>query len=325
MKIISTVILFLFASLLFLNSCQNKSKQPPRIVIIQDKPQEWADALKLGFTEGLIELGLDVGKDVIIISRSGSGDQMTFTNIAQTISKSDYQIIYTLGTQSSQELLNLTKEKNIIFGAVTDPIKAGLFKNNLQTPLGNITGSQDLWPYSAQFDLIKQLLPNIKKIGVIYSSSEINSQVSIDFIKIECKKRNIILEEKTVINESEVITAVNALINQKIDLLFIPADNTAQTSSSVILNACQNKIPVFTGISGIVENGAIATVGTNYFELGKVNAKQAFQIIKNNKLAKEIPVAIAEKGDIYINLKVAKQLGIPIPEEIIKTAFKIYN
>lgn len=314
---------FILIVALFFFSCNNK--KTPKIYIFQDKPQEWADALKLGFSEGLIEEGLDLSKDVFIISRSASGDQMTFSNMAQTISKSDCNIIYTLGTQSTQEILNLTKSKNIIFGAVTDPVKSGLFKNNLQTPLGNITGTQDLWPYPAQFDLIQKLLPGIKKIGVIYNSSEINSQVSIDYIKKECAKRNIILEEKTVVNESEVITATNALINQKVELLFIPADNTAQTSSAVIINACQNKIPVFTGISGIVENGAIATVGTNYFELGKVNAKQAYEIINNEKQAKDIPVAIAEKGDIYINLKVAKQLGISVPDEVIKKAYKIYQ
>ena len=81
---------------------------------------------------------------------------------------------------------------------------------------------------------------------------------------------------------------------------------------------------MFTGISGIVENGAIGTVGTNYFELGKINAKQAFQILKNSKQARDIPIAIAEKGDIYLNLKVAKSLGISIPEEIVKRAFKTY-
>jgi putative tryptophan/tyrosine transport system substrate-binding protein len=320
-----TCILFvLLVYLICQNSCTNNDKLK-KIIIFQDKPQEWADALKLGFTEGLIELGLDLSKDVVIISRSASGDQMTFSNMAQTIAKSDCDIIYTLGTQSTQEILNITKDKNIIFGAVTDPIKSGLYKNNLKSPIGNITGTQDLWPYPAQFDLIQKLLPDIRKIGVIYNSSEINSQVSIDYIKNECTSRNILLEEKTVVNESEVITATNALINQKVELLFIPADNTAQTSSSVIINACKNKIPVFTGISGIVENGAIATVGTNYFELGKVNAQQAFEIIQNKKQARDISVAIAEKGDIYINLKVANQLGISVPNEMINKAFKIYQ
>lgn len=256
--------------------CNRADSTTPRIVIFQDKPQEWADALKLGFTEGLIGQGLDIGKDVILIPRSAAGDPITFSNMAETFARGNYVAIYTLGTQASQEVLNRTKDKNIIFGAVTDPVQAGLYKDNLQTPLGNITGTQDLWPYVAQFDLLQSFSPKVSKIGIVYNSSEINSQVSVRYIKAEAKKRNLALEERTVTSESEIQPAVAALLNQTIDMLFIPADNTAQTSSAVIIALCQQKgIPVFTGISGIVERGAIATVGTNYFELGKVNARQA--------------------------------------------------
>jgi putative ABC transport system substrate-binding protein len=298
----------------------------PRIAILQDKPQEWADALKLGFTDGLVELGVDISKDVVIVSRSGAGDPQALTTIAESFSQGRYALIYSLGTQSTQEVFSRAKSKPIIFGAVTDPIKAGLFKASLSQPLGNITGTQDLWPYPAQFDLIQALVPNIKKIGIVYNSSEINSQVSVNYIKSECQKRSIQLEERTITAESEIQTAVSAIISKGIQLFFIPADNTAQTASPSIISLCQQrKIPVFTGISGIVENGALGTVGTNYYELGKVNAKQAVEILLHGKEAKDLPVSIAEKGDIYLNLKAAKSLGILIPEDILKTAFKLYQ
>ena len=316
--------LLLIAFIFF--ACTNNSNKIPRVAILQDKPQEWADALKLGFTDGLAELGYEVGTDVTVVPRSGAGDPTTFNTIAQNFVKGDYKIIYTLGTQSSQEIFNLTKDKNILFGAVTDPVEAGFYKGNLNTPLANITGTQDLWPYAAQFDLIQQLLPGIKKIGILYNSSEINSQISVDFISKECSKRNIDLVQKTVAQESEVIQATGALLNSGVELLFIPADNTAQTSAnSIIAESDKRRIPVFTGISGIVETGALATVGTNYYELGKVNARQAVDILFKGKQAKEVPVSIADKGDIYINLKIANKLGIKVPETIIKKAFKIYN
>ena len=317
-------VFLLFLFLLFNISCQKSNV--PRIGILQDKPQEWADALKLGFVDGLIENGVEIGIDVVIIPRSASGDPQTFTSIAETFAKGNYDIVYSLGTQASQEIFNLTKSKPIIFGAVTDPIKAGFYKDNLSNPLANITGSQDLWPYPAQFDLIQQLVNPIKKVGIVYNSSEINSQVSVSYIKAECEKRGIKLEERTITSESEIQIAVSALLNKNIDLFFIPADNTAQTSSPTIISLCNQKgIPVFTGIPGIVENGAIATVGTNYYQLGKVNAIQAKEIIINNKQAKDIPVSIADSGDIYLNLSAAKRLGIVIPEPIIEEAFKIYR
>ncbi|MBP9189019.1 MAG: ABC transporter substrate-binding protein [Chitinophagales bacterium] len=312
-------------SILFLNGCQEK-EQIPKVAILQDKPQEWADALKLGFIDGLEQKGYIIGTDIIIVPRSGASDPVTFSTIAEGFVKGDYPIIYTLGTQSTQEIFNLTKDKNIIFGAVTDPVAAGFFKDNLSSPIANITGTQDLWPYPAQFDLIQALLPNLKTIGIIYNPSEVNSQVSVEFISNECAKRNIQLEKRTVSSESDILQATSSLVNQKVDLLFIPADNTAQTAATSIIAICdKNKIPVFTGINGIVELGAIATVGTNYYELGKVNAQQAIEILFNEKRAKDISVSIAEKGDIYINLQATQKFGIIVPDSILKAAFKIYK
>lgn len=315
-----------FGLLFQIVSCQNAQSPVPRIGILQDKPQEWADALKLGFNDGLVELGMDIGKDVIVVSRSAAGDPQAFTTIAETFAKGDYAVIYTLGTQATQEIYGKTKTKPIIFGAVTDPVAAGLFQGDLEHPKANITGTQDLWPYPAQFALIQILLPQVKKIGIVYNGSETNSQVSVRFIKDECKKRNLELEERTVTGESELQTAVAAILSKGIDVFFIPADNTAQTASATILALCnQQKVPVFTGIPGIVENGALATVGTNYYELGKVNAKQVVQILKEGKKASDLPVSIADQGDTYINLKVAKSLSIAVPADVLKKTSKVYE
>jgi putative ABC transport system substrate-binding protein len=297
----------------------------PRIAVVQDKPQEWADALKLGFDDGLREEGFEAGKNVVIIHRSAAGDPQGLTNLAEAVARQDFAIVYSLGTQASQEIFRAIKNKPIIFGAVTDPVAVGFYSKSLSNPLRNITGSQDVWPYPAQFDLMKRLIPNLKKLGIIYNSSEINSQVSVDFIKHECNTRNILLVERTVTDESQISLASAALLDENIDALFIPADNTAQTSSQVIIAACmKKKVPVFTGISGIVEHGALGTVGTNYYELGKVNAAQAVQILRG-KQARNIPVAIANKGDIYLNLATAGNLGISIPQEIIDKAVKTYK
>jgi putative ABC transport system substrate-binding protein len=98
-----------------------------------------------------------------------------------------------------------------------------------------------------------------------------------------------------------------------------------QTAASAIIAACNaKKIPVFTGISGIVEDGALATVGTNYFELGRVNGQMAARILRGER-ARAIPVATAKRGDIYINLKAADLLSVKVPPEVIGQAFKVYK
>lgn len=319
------ILVFLFA--LTLLGCNSQKDNVVRIGILQNKPQEWADAMKLGFNDGLREEGFKMGDDIVIISRSAAGDPISLSTVAQSLVRDKkIKIIFALGTQSSQEVFNLSNEKCIVFGAVTDPIKAGFFDGDLNNPKGNITGTQDLWPYPAQFKLIKELIPNIKTIGTIYNPSEINSQVSIRYIKSECNNANLLLKERTIASDQEIEIALNSLISQGIDMFFIPADNTAQASAPIIINICnKKKIPVFTGISGIVEQGAIATVGTNYYELGKINAKQVKEIISNKKKCSNISVSIANTGDIYLNMVALKSLGINPSDSIIKKALKVYK
>lgn len=324
----NTAIIILLLTVIGLYIYIEKSKTVPTIksiTIVQDKPQEWADALKLGLNDGLRDQGLKEGIDVVVKSRSATGDPQGLTGLAEAVIRQKSDVLYTLGTQSTQAVFSVEKKRNIVFGAITDPIKAGLYDTTLNTPRGNITGTQDLWPYSAQFSLIKKILPSINKLGIIYNGSEVNSQVSVEHIKVECKKNGIQLIERAVTEDSQILGAVSGLLNSGIDALFIPADNTAQGASQVIIAACmRRRIPVFTGIPGIVENGAIATVGTNYYELGKVNALQITRILKGAQ-AKDIPVQIADKGDVYINIKAAKVLGINIPNDIKQLALKVYE
>jgi len=318
----------LWLPLLVLN-CQKLEQQAPavpRVAILQDKPQEWAESLKSGFMAGLKEQGLTPDKDIIVVARSANGDPQALSTIADSFVQGDYKAIYALGTQTTQEVFNRTKTKSILFGAVTDPVAAGFYRGDLKSPLGNITGTQDLWPYGAQFDLLKRLLPNAKRIGIIYNSGEVNSRVSVEAIRSEAKARGYTLEERAVTSEAEVQPAVAALLTKGIDLLFIPADNTAQTSSPTIIALCnQAKVPVFTGISGIVEGGALATVGCNYYELGKVNARQVVEIVRNKKQARDLPVDSARKGDVYINAATAQRLGITVPDDVLKSAVHVYR
>ena len=324
--IILTLIVFLL--IVFVSGCDKKGPSLPKIkiAILQDQPQEWADAMKSGFTDGLFEQGIEVGTKVEIVSRSAAGDSQGLSAIADSFVQGDYVLIYSIGTQSTAEVFRGTKTKPIIFGAVTDPVRAGFFKADLNHPLGNITGTQGLWPYSAQFDVMRILLPKLKKVGIVYNLDEPNSMVSVKYIRAECRKRNIRLAERTVTAASQIETAVNAVLNERIDLFFIPADNAVLAASRVVIALChRKKIPVFTGVCEIAGNGALATVGVNYYQLGQINAKQAAEILLNGKQAREIPVVVADKGDICVNLRTAKNLGISIPKEIEERAHKIYQ
>lgn len=294
-----------------------------RVLILQAKPQEWADAMKLGFYDGLSASGKEVGEGLVVVLKSAAGDSAALANIAETAN--GYEVVYTLGTQASQAYFDALKNGAMVFGSVTDPVAAGFYKNDLAHPRKNLTGTQDIWPYDAQFALFRQLIPQGKVIGTLYNSSEVNSQVSMGYARDAARKNGFELKEKTISSDQEVGIAVSALIAEGVSAVYIPADNTAQSSSAVIIELCNAKnVPVFTGISGIVQNGALATVGTNYYEVGKVNGQQVAKILDGVK-ASSIPVGIATKGDVYLNLNAAKRLGITIPAAVLREAVEKYG
>lgn len=317
---------FLAASALVVGCTSGVEREAlPRVAILQDKAQEWADAMKLGFYDGLSEGGMEPGTDLIVIVKSAAGDPTAMTALSESVAVGDYDVVFTLGTQASQIYFGVMKGGAMVFGSVTDPVKAGFYDGDLSQPLKNLTGTQDLWPYEAQFDLMRELLPNATTVGTVYNSGEVNSQVSLNFVKAEARRKQFAIVERTVTSQQEVDIAVASLLAEGVDALYIPADNTAQNASLVIIEAAmQKKVPVFTGISGIVENGALGTVGTNYYQVGKVNARQVIEILSGRPAAK-VPVGVANKGDIYLNLVSARELGIRIPEEIRRRAFRIYE
>jgi len=298
------------------------SSRVPKIAIVEDKPVEWANEMKAGFEVGISGHGVAVET----ISRSAEGNPQVLSTIADEVTKGNYQLIFSLGTQVTEAVFPKLENTPLIFGAVTDPVGAGFFKGDLHHPLGNVTGTQSLWPYEAQFDMMRTLFPRLKKIGIVFNPNESNSRVSVKYIRAQCGKRNIKFVERSATTSSEIRAAVNALLNEKIDLLFIPQDNTVQASSGDIINLCQKKkVPVFTGVCEIVELGALAAVGVNYFELGKANADQAVEILFNGKKAAEVPVVVPEKGQFCFNQRTVRNLGIVVPKDITERAFKIYG
>lgn len=327
--VLRRVLLFVLMAALLCGSvsgCGQKKepslKEEPTIAIVEDRPVEWTDEVKHGF-----EFGMSWRHEAVkTVSLSAAGDPQRLRAIADDVARGNYQLVFSLGTQATEEVFRKLRNKPLIFGAVADPVAAGFFKKDLEHPLGNITGTQALWPYKAQFDMIRTLFPKLKQIGIVFNPNESNSQVSMNHIRAQCGKHNIRCVEMPATTTGEVRVAVNTLLNKKIDLLFIPQDNTAQASSRDIIGLCEKKkVPVFTGVCEIVEQGALAAVGVNYFELGKANAEEAAEILFQGKKAGEVPVATSEKSHFCFNQRVAKNLGVVVPEEIAESAFKIYE
>ncbi|HHV17366.1 MAG TPA: ABC transporter substrate-binding protein [Thermoanaerobacterales bacterium] len=267
------------------------------------------DQCRDGFIQALEDNGYTDGKNIKIDYQNAQGEM----NIAQTISKkfaSDKKdLIFAIATPSAQASYNTTKDIPILISAVTDPVKAGIVES-MDKPGTNVSGTSDYLPVEKQLDLMKKLLPNIKKIGVLYNTSEVNSEVQVDELKNAAVDYEIITMGITSTNE--VNNAINSLV-KKIDVLFVPTDNLVVSSLPIIVRSTlQEKIPIIASEQGSVENGALATAGINYYKLGYETGKMAVEILKGAEIS-NMPLKISEETDIFINEDTLKALGIPAP------------
>ena len=282
------------------------------------------DAIREGFISEMKKMGYIEGKDIKYSTTNAQGDNNVAIGIAKKYVADKCDLIFAITTPTAQVCANEIKGTSIplVFGAVTDPIAAGLV-DSMNKPGGNITGTSDKWPTSEQFDLLLQLVPDVKKIGVVYNPGETNSEANMKEVEMVCKNKNLQLLTVSVSNTSEVYTAAKSLVG-KIDAFYVSADNTVITAMDAVIKVSEkNKIPLLPGVSSNVEQGGFGTLGPDYFDVGVESAKIVDRIIKGEK-ASDIPVTTAKNFEYYFNLKSAKATNITIPEDLLEKASKVY-
>lgn len=310
-------ILLLIISL-SLNGCSSQKEEVFSIGISQIIENPVLDLAREGFIDALKEKGYEDGKNIKIDTQFAQGDIALTTTIAQNFVSQKKDLIFAISTPSAQSAFQSTKEIPILFTAVTDPVSAGLVKN-LDSPEGNITGTTDLVPVDKQLELGKKIFPNVKKVGIPYNTSEVNSQVQVELAKEAAEKQGLEIVDIPVTNSSEIEPALRAKV-QEIDLLFLPSDNLIASSMSIITKvALDNKIGTIGVDEPMVKNGALACEGLDYYKLGYETGLMAVDIM-NGKEIKDISVFRPKDTQLTINQNIANKLGINIPKEILEEA-----
>jgi putative ABC transport system substrate-binding protein len=275
------------------------------------------DASYQGFVDALKEAGYVDGEKITIDYQNAQGDQANANTIAQKLVNDNDDLILAIATPASQAVANATKDIPILITAVTDPAASGLVASN-NAPGGNVSGTSDLTPVKEQIDLLKKLIPDAKKIAILYCSSEVNSKIQSDMAIEAAKALGIETEEATVSNTNEIQQVVESLIG-KVDAIYAPTDNViAKAMPNVAQVANANGLPVICGEEGMVDKGGLATYGIDYYELGKLTGKQAVKIIEGKATTAEMPIEYLSKEQckLSINEDVAAQLGIEIPADL---------
>lgn len=304
-----------------LTACSTTSDKVVKIGISQLVQHPALDSACEGFIEALKEAGYEEGKNIKIDMQNAQGDVTNAQTIARKFADEKVDMILAIATPAAQAVANVTKDIPILITAVTDPVMAGLAES-LDEPGGNVTGTTDMNPVSEQIKLIKDLVPNVKNVGILYNSGEINSKVQVDMANEAADSLNLNIVEATVSNSSEVNQAAQSLLG-RVDAIYVPTDNTIVSAiGAVIKVANDNKIPVIGSERGQVDAGAIATKGIDYKELGRQTGQIAVKIIKGKK-PQDIPIEGSKVVTLIVNQKAAETIDLTIPKGILDKADEI--
>lgn len=293
-----------------------KKQKVIKIGAIQLVEHPALDASYKGFIDGLKEAGYEDGKNLKIIYENAQGEQANCVTIADKLVSQRCDLIFAIATPAAQAVANKTETIPVLVTAVTDPKTAGLVESN-EKPGTNVSGTSDLTPCMEQIKLLKKLVPDAKKIGLLYCSSEENSKFQISIAKKACDMNGLKYVDATVSNTNEVQQVVQSLVG-KVDAIYSPTDNMiASTMATVALVTTPAKIPVIVGEDGMCQGGGLATYGINYYELGKQTAKMAVEVF-NGKKPRDMPIQYLSKCDFTYNKETAAALGITIPADLLK-------
>jgi putative ABC transport system substrate-binding protein len=189
-------------------------------------------------------------------------------------------------------------------------------------PGKNVTGLSDLSPVSQHVELIKEILPNVKSIGVVFNPGEANAVTLVKLLKESAQAQGIEVIEATALKSADVMSATQA-IAEKSDVIYAPTDNTvASAIEGMIVAANQAKTPVFGGATSYVEKGAIASLGFDYYQVGVQTADYVAAILEGNEPGK-LDVKVAKGSDLVVNSNAAKQLGVTVPASVLDRATSV--
>ncbi|MFF0825351.1 ABC transporter substrate binding protein [Brevibacillus sp. NPDC003359] len=272
------------------------------------------DAIHKGVLDGLKDAGYEEGKNLEVDSQNAHGDMNNTVSIAQKYAGDKKDIVVAIATPSAQAAAKAIADNPVIFSSVTDPLSAQLV-GSLEKPDKNVTGTSDKVSMEQQLKLVKAFLPELKKLGVIYTTSEINSEVQVKELEDAAQKEGVEIIKAGISQLSEVQLAAQGLTS-KADAIIIPIDNTVVSSFEAVLGAAEeNKIPVFASDTDTVKRGAVATYGIDYYQIGKQTGDMAARILKGHSVA-DTPVEISKQADLYINETAAAKFGLTISEAL---------
>ncbi len=316
-KVIATAVL---AGAALLSSTSIMAKTA-KVAVSQIVEHPALDATRQGLIDGLKAKGYEQGKNLDFDFKTAQGNPAIAVQIARQFVGEKPDVLVGIATPTAQALVSATRSIPVVFTAVTDPVGAKLVKTMIQ-PGKNVTGLSDLSPVNQHVALIKEIMPNVKSIGVVFNPGEANAVTLVELLKQSASEHGIKVVEATALKSADVQSATQAIV-AKSDVIYAPTDNTvASAIEGMIVAANQAKTPVFGGATSYVEKGAIASVGFDYYQVGVQTADYVAAIIEGAEPG-SLDVKVAKGSDLVVSSSAAMKLGITIPQSVLDRATSV--
>lgn len=293
----------------------NQTDRPIEIGITQITEHPALDSARLGFIDALASKGLKEGEGLKIDFQNAQDDMPTAQTIAQNFVDGKKDMIFAIATPSAQTAYNATRDIPILITAVTDPVDAGLAKS-LVKPGTNVTGTSDAAPMDKQFQLLKDLIPNAKNVGIIYNTSERNSEIQVEMAEKLSGGFDLTIVSRGITSTNEMPQVLDSL-KGKIDVLYVPTDNMVASSMAIVYSKCmENNTPIIGSEEAHVAAGALATEGIDYYKLGFQTGLMALEILGGADPG-DMAIETLKDTSLTINIDTAEKLNITIPQEML--------
>ena len=272
------------------------------------------DAAREGLKDGLADAGYKEGGNLRFEFQTAQGNPATAAQIARQFVGEEPDVLVGIATPSAQALAAATTQIPIVFSAVTDPVGAKLL-GSMESPGGNVTGLSDLSPVRQHVQIMREIVPSAKTIGVVYNAGEANSVGLVELLKEHAGAAGLAVKEGTVSRSADVGTATQAIASE-CDIIYAITDNTLASAIDAMMRAASNAgTPVFGAETSYVDSGAVAAVGFDYYQIGYQTADYVVRILKGSAPG-SLPARVAVGTSIVINPGVAAKLGITLPSSL---------
>ena len=280
-----------------------------KIGVLQLTEHGALDQANEGFVAALDDAGLSTDID----QQNAQNDQSACQTIAAKLVNDGDDLIYAIGTPAAQAVAGATSDIPIVGSAITDYAESGLVASN-EEPGGNVTGSSDLTPVADQIELLQQLIPDAKTVGILYCSAESNSEVQVKMAEEALDAAGIAHERYSISSSNEIQQMVESMVG-KVDAIYAPTDNTiAAGMATVSMVANDNGLPVIVGCDTMVEDGGLASYSINYYDLGYKAGEMAVEILTEGADPAEMPITYlsSDECSLIVNQNTADALGIDV-------------